>query len=672
MITLLLVLGISLLTVAGFRALRRRSARAAAGGLGSVPPGRRNRRRALVLVVAVLGAQVILGSPATGQAEDGCRVAPNPERPGSGMVGVLDPARIGTGQPGTVYDEVGYAGLVWHTYDLGCGPEGMRNPNALIDTWAGNQLFNVGKTLVGATNGLHYALLGGELMGPLDGLITTGTTALYDTVYTPLFGVLAIILGILMFRQIWRGDLAGISKRGMWALAAIWLAAATYLTPLIYTNLLDDILITGTSAVQAGFLDEVDVDERNALPELLHQRVVYDNWLRGEVGSLESPQADLGRDLVLAQAWTKEEVDQGLDAESPEEKQAAFHAIADQMGGSYGYFQGVDGSRMGAGLLATVQGFAYALFQLLAKAAILLAQVLLRVLILAGPIIGLIAMIQHELLRRVGRAVGAALLNVVVVSALAGVHTLILTWLFNPANGLELLPQMLLAILITVVLFMIVKPFRRMWQMVELSAGAVGGSLPKGPPGLFRKRREKQRTPQDDFWDQVRESEADDSATPTRGRQRVRPEAANPVTAAAERMDRAGVANSTAIGSGENPEVASSWSGTAAALPPGSSAGRARESTTERASTMAGGMPRGSRVVDTSPVTGGMDRRDDDVVVLPSRISRERGQADPANRVGPVAAPRRAEMEVVAGRPVFVVYRPSRGLEVRESGGDVR
>jgi hypothetical protein len=28
--------------------------------------------------------------------------------------------------------------------------------------------------------------------------------------------------------------------------------------------------------------------------------------------------------------------------------------------------------------------------------------------------------------------------------------------------------------------------------------------------------------------------------------------------------------------------------------------------------------------------------------------------------------PRRADTEVVGGKPVFVVYRPSRGLEVRE------
>lgn len=34
---------------------------------------------------------------------------------------------------------------------------------------------------------------------------------------------------------------------------------------------------------------------------------------------------------------------------------------------------------------------------------------------------------------------------------------------------------------------------------------------------------------------------------------------------------------------------------------------------------------------------------------------------------GPRPAPRRAETEVVGGRPVFVLYWPSRGFEVRDT-----
>ncbi|HEY8374407.1 MAG TPA: hypothetical protein VIL00_16860 [Pseudonocardiaceae bacterium] len=595
---------------------------------------RSGRRSALALVVALLGAQAVVGAPAWAQS---CKEAPNPERPGSGLVGVLDPAPLGTGQPGSVYDEVGYAGLVWHTYDLGCGPDAARNPNAVIDTWVGNELFNVGKVLVAATNGLHYLLLSGDVMKPLDDLVMTGTIALYNSVYAPWFGLVALLLAVVLFRHIWRGDLATISKRSMWALGGIWLASATYLTPLIYTHALDEILITGTSQVQAGFLQEVGIDERNALPTVLHDQVVYSNWLRGEFGTPDSPQAQqLGRDLVRAQAWTKQEVAAGLDGGSPDAKKEAFHNLATQMGSAYGYFQGVDGSRMGAGLLALLQGLAYALFQLMAKVAILLAQVLLRVLILAGPVIGLVAIIYHDVLRAVGRAVGAALLNVIVLAALAGMHTLVLTWIFSPARGFSLLTQMLLAGMVTVVFFLVGKPIRRMWQMVELGVGVVGSAVPSAGPGLLGRLRRKQGpTPQEQFWAQVREMDPDEMVVPQRSRRRDRPEASQPVVVQAERLDGRPAAE---------------------ALPPGTRDGG------RYARLAADSPPVRSRMIDTPTVVDhSWDRRGEDAVVVPSRLNGTRNATGSAT-----SEPRRAEMEVVAGRPVWVVYRPSRGMEFRD------
>jgi hypothetical protein len=79
--------------------------------------------------------------------------------------------------------------------------------------------------------------------------------------------------------------------------------------------------------------------------------------------------------------------------------------------------------------------------------------------------------------------------------------------------------------------------------------------------------------------------------------------------------------------------------------------------------------------VDTAPVTDrGWDRNADwgeDAVVVPSRVSGRRGEAAGRYESTPPppprpAGPRPADVEMVAGRPVHVVYRPSRGLEVRE------
>ncbi|MGH3751510.1 MAG: hypothetical protein ACRDRP_02245 [Pseudonocardiaceae bacterium] len=629
----------------------------------------------LMVVIALLGAQAALGSPALGSPAPGqvpgvsdCKDAPNPDRPGSGMVGAIDPTPLQSGAPNSVYHEVGYAGLTWHTYDLGCGPSGLRNPNAVIDTWTGNLLFDIGKAIVGATNGLHYALADGGLLAPLNDLIVSGTVALYDSVYAPWFGLIAVLLAIVLFRSIWRGDLATVSKRAAWALAGIWLAAATYLTPLLYTQVLDGVLVDGSNQVRSGFLNEVGIEQRDALPTLLHDQIIYRNWLRGEFGSADGPQAtELGRDLVRAQAFTKQEIADG--AENPQSgvadrKKQEYKSIAERTGSAYGYFQGVDGNRIGVGFLAALQAVMFGLFQFLAQAALLLAQVLLRVVILLGPVIGLIAILYHELLRGVGRVVGAALLNVVVLSALAALHTLVMVWLFDPTRSISVLGQMLLAGMITLVMLLVARPVRRMWQMMELSVGAVGGALPAAPPGVLARLRRRgtgaESTPSERFWAETRSAEADQGAPagePVPG-SRVRPEAAVPVVVVADRSDRRGGGLAAAPvlgprsldGPGRGGEAASARSDEigsrpvqATALPTGFSATA----------------PVRTRIADLVPpvvdVVG--DRVGEEPVYVPSASGNPR-------------APRQAELEEVAGRPVWVVYRPSAGLEVGSEGTD--
>jgi len=84
-----------------------------------------------------------------------------------------------------------------------------------------------GKNIVGATNSLHYAMLSQDsMLKPLDDAVAKAATTFYDNVYVRWFGPVALLLGLLMFRYIWTGDLASMSKRGMWALAGMWLAAS--------------------------------------------------------------------------------------------------------------------------------------------------------------------------------------------------------------------------------------------------------------------------------------------------------------------------------------------------------------------------------------------------------------------------------------------------------------
>jgi hypothetical protein len=616
----------------------------------SRPVGPR-RWRAMLVVVALLGLQTLIGAPVAQAA--GCGDAPNPERPGSGMVGALDPP-LSNGLPGSPYIDFGYAGMVWHTYDKDCLlSQSISDPAAVTDTWVGNELFNVGKDIVGATNALHYTVMGRGLLVPLDDAVKAGVQKVYDNVYLRWFGLVALILAVLMFRQIWNGDLATISKRGMWALAGMWLATSSLALPQFY-NLMDNTLVNKTSEIQAGFIESPqDQGTLHVLPTKLHDVVVYQSWLRGEFGTPDAPQAnEYGRRLLNAQAWTVDELTHQKDGDQAalDAKKAQYKDIATKLGPTTGYFTGTDGGRTGAGFLALLQAVAFSLFQLFAKAAVLLAQLLLRILTLAGPLIGLVALLHHDLLRKVGRAVAVTIFNVLILAVLAGTHALLLQAIFN-ASGLSLLTRALLGLLLTLVCFMIGRPMRRMWQMVEMSVGTAGNALPTGQ-GLFSRMRGRKAdtgpTPQDEFWETVRESDPDMPEEPQRGRRRVRPEAANPVMATAQRLDRGSPAGSLSSGSGGAAVPVlyggpGGRSGPSAALPPG----------------------RSSRVVDTPPIVDGSWDRQDEPVLVPSRVTNGFSRLADANRG--VAGLRRAETEVVAGRQVHVIYRPSRGLEVRDN-----
>ncbi|MFL6121115.1 magnesium transporter, partial [Actinophytocola sp.] len=631
------------------------------------PTRKKGRVASLALVAGILGMQAIVGSPAMAQQTD-TNCAPFPERPGAGMVGAIDPSQ-GNGEsggpytdekhPNSPYLDHGYAGMVWHVYDPNCNqPLSISDPSVTIDTWAGNELFNLGKNIVGATNSLHYTLYNGGVLGGLNEQIGQAAKAIFDNIYMQLFSIFMLVLAVLMFRQIWKGDLAAVSRRGLFALGGMWLAASTLVLVNNY-DAIDRLIVETTTGIQNGFRSpDEDRIERDVLPTELHTRIVYENWLRGEFGQPNDPKAkQFGRPLLDAQAWKWEDLASGNDANDQAEadKRKSYQDIYNQLGPAQGYFRGTEGSRTGAGFLAFFQALVYSLFQFLAKLAVLLAQLLLRIFTLAAPVIGLVALVHHDILRKVGRAVGAVVLNVLVLAMLAGIHFKFLQLIFGPDVQLSMLTQMLLAGIVTLVFMLVGRPMKRMWQMVELSMSAVGASAPTTGGGLFsrfrRRRAGDERGAQDEFWDNLRDEElAGDTVATTRGVRRPRPEAAGPVMATAERLDRRSSIGPSAIFGLPPANEADP------VLMPGGPGGRNDPS---------GAIPpRRSRIVDTNPVHGEFG---EDAMVVPSQVAprRNEGRYD-SQPQAPRSNPRPADVEMVAGRPVHVVYRPSRGLEVRE------
>jgi hypothetical protein len=466
--------------------------------------GRADRSRrlgAVLVVVGLVGGSVLLGQPAFAQPLS-CKESPEPDRPGTGLVGSLDPPTYGVGEPGSVYDEVGYAGLVWHNYDLGCAGTAVFNPATTTDTWLGNQTLNVGKFVVGGVNWSHYLIAdGGKLLAPLDGLISAGTKAMYDAVFTTWIGPALLVLSVILLLLAMRGDLARETQRAGFAVVALVLGSAAYLAPVDWATAGDDLLLDGVTQMQEGFLGQVGLGDRDTLPTVLVDQVIYQNWLRGEFGSPDVPQArDLGRELLRAQTFTKAEIAEGRDTlDAAGQKKATFALLADRMGDRYPYFQGKSGSRVGAGLLSVVQAMCIALFQLLSKVLVLVAMLVLRLLVMTSPAVAVVAVLKPEVLPALLRVAGAAIVNTLVVGALAGLHALLVVSLFRPGSGVDLWLGLLVTGVVTVVLWAVARPFRRLVSMVSLTREQFGGIVPGAGSG-----------PMSRVWDRMRGGVPDD------------------------------------------------------------------------------------------------------------------------------------------------------------------
>jgi hypothetical protein len=244
---------------------------------------------------------------------------------------------------------------------------------------------------------------------------------------------------------------------------------------------------------------------------VLVDQVIYQNWLRGEFGSPEVPQArELGRDLLRAQTFTKAEVAEGRDTQQlAEQKKADFAALADRVGDRYSYFTGEAGSRTGAGILAVVQALCIALFQLLSKVLVLVAMLLLRLMVMTAPAVAVVAILKPDIMPALLRVAGAAIVNTLVVGALAGLHALLVVSLFRPGAGIDLWLALLITGVVTVVLWAVARPFRRLVSMVSLTREQFGGIVPGAGTGpLSRVWQRVRGAPPEDrqtrWWDERR------------------------------------------------------------------------------------------------------------------------------------------------------------------------
>ena len=464
---------------------------------------RRNVIRLGSLAALMLGLILVIATPASASPAipgiPDCKDAPTAQLPGDGLSGFLDGKPVPLPAPGdpfaknpttSVYEQYGYAGLTWHTYDLGCGGD-LRDVNASSDTMIGNAALAFATWGVAGANGLHNKIAHpAEYMAPLDDVVAAVSTRIKDAIWSPWGGAALLGVVVLLLWYSSAGRLSSVTKAAAWAVLVLAVMSGVAQYPARVSAFFDE-TVTGSigqvNAATAGLSSlPVTSDPARAQGGLLVDRLLYDSWLRGEFGSPDSPAAKRwGPALFKASAYTWAEAEQASDPEKAkqlaEAKANSWKSIAAEIQekdpNAYVALQGKAGSRAGVGVMA-VFGVAFtSIFRIVADLFMFAGLVMLRFLVMFFPAVAVLGVMapMSAIVHRVANMAGASVVNVIAFAAGAAVHTTVVSALLSRAQlgGMNLL-VLVLCLVTTLVAFVLLFPLLSLTNIVGMSAGGRG------------------------------------------------------------------------------------------------------------------------------------------------------------------------------------------------------
>ncbi|MDI3390167.1 hypothetical protein QIS99_28835 [Streptomyces sp. B-S-A8] len=469
-----------------------------------------------------------------------CKAAPEPEVPGTGVTGWFDSGPKEAPKPrdpaskdadAYIYEQYGYAGLTWNTYDLGCGG-GLRAPEASSENMFANLAFSWSRGWTSLTVVLRQFATSDALFDELDPIIERATRAVRDAVYSPWIGTSLLLLGIVIIWQARKQNVPDIMQRVAWALMVMTVATAVASYPVAASQFADEAIDTTVAAIDqgiasvdlngsddngqenaedktggvrpAGYAQEkitagdpyeaptgVRAQDQTAHGNMLVHHVLYQEWLRGVFGDNDSKVAQkYGMQLLDAQALTWREARLPTDErrEVVKEKKDQFAKIAEKVKAedptAYGYLTGKTSGRLGAGGISNVQAAGANSFSMIADVIITVGKLMIRLLVIMFPAIAVIGL-HRGASNSVKTAFGAAMaacINIPLFAVGAGVQLLIVRELADESVDLPSWAKALVMILTTVVLWKMLRPLARLTSMVNPNrnylddgAGAVTG-----------------------------------------------------------------------------------------------------------------------------------------------------------------------------------------------------
>jgi len=422
----------------------------------------------------------------------GCTSAPTPEVPGRGVVGFFESAPK-TPPPAadpfvpnsttSIYEQYGYAGLRWNTYDLGCGPDLARSPDAAIGTAVANWIIALPKAAVAATGAVVSAAFQPDFLGVFDPLIANVVDTLRTAVFEQWAFVVVAALGVLLLWRARQASLASTAAAIGWALLVMVLVTMVFRWPLVAGHAADETVTSTLGAVTGGLNDKVPGSASDAGTEAtagMHEALLYQAWLGGTFGDANSDVAKKYGPVIFdatALTWAQAQVlktDPDAGKKIIQAKEQKFEdtaaKIKDADPDAYDYLTGRrSDTRVGYAVLAGLATLCAVPFLFVAGLLVLGALIIVRFGVMLFPVFATLGLFptMRTLVTGIGSTVVAALINAMVFGIGAAITVLGMGVLLSPTTGTPPWLDIILMLLLTIVMWVALRPFRRLTQMVS-------------------------------------------------------------------------------------------------------------------------------------------------------------------------------------------------------------
>ena len=620
----------------------------------------------LTFTPAMLGASQANAIPGVSD----CKDAPSPDIPGTGpaywFLPVPDPAPP-SGDPfaqqakTTIYQQYGFAGITFQTYDLGCGGF-ARDPMDNIMNGTSNLLMQIPVMIVGFTGWVLDAAFHPEnLFGSLDNYMGSATKLLREKVFN-VWSIPLILAGCLWLMM--RARRRELGALGAWAATMVGLVALLSVLssyPQTAGHAVDSVVSGTIGQVASGFAGQDAGPVTNPADSTianLHRAVLYGPWLSGTFGNQNSAAAkQYGPALFDSAALTWQQANMSPDDRKKviEDKQKSFEdtmqKIKDQDSSIYEIAQGKKpADRFGATVISGFGATVSSTFLLVSGLLMLVAFMIVRLAVIMAPVIVVLGLFPPlwPRVRAVGEGVFTALIGCIAFGVGAALDTLLVGQVMAPGSSLTPIRQILLVFLLAVAFFFILAPFLRVHRAFRNAMDrAVNAGTEFGRQ--FRDGLRDDSTPEQRAeWERQRQERS------AANRRRPEAEPVTPLVAQAARFSGGGVAppwrreqwaNSRSVERAQAPALPST---TQRALPAGVSSAGTSSATT------------GAARASTRPAPVPVEGIEPDAIYRPSR-SRSSGADVPS-------PPRPSTSGGMEGYDL-VPYESSRSSGTRPEGG---